>query len=256
MIDKLAVFETELTFIQDKDIRKFTEKCILRTPDYFYTVPASSTGKYHPEYSLGKGGLIRHTKALVKIANDLLGLEHNQQRFTPLERDMMIAAGILHDSFKHGDTMQQYSVANHPVVASDHILEWAEESEREFAKIISDCVRSHMGSWNVDYKTKKEIMPKPQTDMEMFVHDCDYEASRKYITVQFDNYYNPDDYIINEAAEAIDEIITVCKEKVSNGVDRETLKKLIADNNCGCPDPRKIHKLAEAKKILELVKNA
>ena len=45
MFDKVAVFAEELAFIQDKDIRSFTEKCIERTPDYFYTVPASSTGK-------------------------------------------------------------------------------------------------------------------------------------------------------------------------------------------------------------------
>lgn len=253
MIDKLAVFADELNLIQDKDIRAFTEKCIKRTPKYFYRVPASSTGKYHPEYSLGDGGLIRHTKALIYFAKELLTLEYNKQRFTSLEADMMIAAGILHDSFKHGDTESQYSVANHPVVAADHILEWAEESEKEFARIISDCVRSHMGEWNADYKTKKEIMPKPQTDMEMFVHECDYLASRKNIIVK-DIEYNPNDFIINEAASVVDEIITLCKEKVANGCDRELLKQAIANNNNGNPDPRTIHTLAEAEKILKLIK--
>lgn len=253
MFNKLAVFEEELSLIQDKDIRSFTEKCILRTPDYFYTIPASSTGKYHPEYSLGEGGLIRHTKALVKLANELLNLEYNKQRFTSTERDIMIAAGILHDSFKHGDTFQQYSIATHPVVAADHILEWADEEEKEFAKLISDCVRAHMGEFNLDYKTKKPIMPKPQTDMEMFVHECDYLASRKYVIVKFDKSYHPQDFVVNEAAEAIAEIIAICKTKIAEGCDREELKKLIADNNNGNPDPRKIHTLAEAKKILELV---
>ncbi len=253
MIDKLAVFAKELDLIQDKDIRAFTEKCILRTPDYFYRVPASSTGKYHPEYSLGEGGLIRHTKALILFAKELLNLEYNKQRFAALEADMMIAAGILHDSFKHGDNYSQYSVANHPVVAADHILEWAEESEREFAKIISDCVRSHMGEFNTDYKTKQEIMPKPQTDMEMFVHECDYLASRKNIIVK-DIEYNPNDFIINEAAAVIEQIIALCKEKIANGADRKVLLKLIADNNNSNADPRTIHTLAEAEKILKLIK--
>lgn len=254
MIDKIKVFAEELSYINDKDIRAFAEKCILKTPDYFYTVPASSTGKYHPEYSLGKGGLIRHTKALVKIAHDLLDLEFFKEMFTPLETDMIIAAGILHDSFKHGDTMQRYCIANHPVVAADHILEWADEDEREFAKIISDLVRSHMGQWCTDYKTKKEIMPKPQTDAEKVLHLFDYLASRKFLTVDFDNYYSPDDYAQNEAATVIAQIIDVCKQKVASGVEREKLKKLIADNNNGEADPRKIHTLAEAEKILELVK--
>lgn len=254
MYDKVAVFAEELSLIQDKDIRSFTEKCILRTPDYFYTVPASSTGKYHPEYSLGEGGLIRHTKALVYLAKELLSLEYNKQRFTALERDMIIAAGILHDSFKHGDTEQQYSIANHPVVAADHILEWADENEREFAKTISDCVKSHMGEFNQDYRTKKEIMPKPQTDIEMFVHECDYLASRKPLIVKFEKPYNPNDYVLTATA-LVEEIIAMCKIKISEGCDRQKLIKIIADNNDGCGDPRKIHTLAEAKKILELVRH-
>lgn len=254
MIDKLAVFADELSFIEDKDIRSFTEKCISKTPDYFYFVPASSTGKYHPEYSLGRGGLIRHTKALVKLAHELLSLEHNKKKYTALERDMIIAAGILHDSFKHGDTEQQYSIADHPMVAADHILEWADENEREFAKTISDCVCSHMGEYNVDYRTKKEIMPKPQTDMEIFVHECDLLASRKFLIVQFDKSYDPNDFIINQAEEVIKEIIELCKLKISQGCDRQNLIKLIADNNKGSGDPRKIHTLAEANKILQLIK--
>ena len=253
MYDKVAVFAEELSLIQDKDIRSFTEKCILRTPDYFYTVPASSTGKYHPEYSLGEGGLIRHTKALVYFAKELLSLEYNKQRFTALERDMIIAAGILHDSFKHGDTEQQYSIANHPVVAADHILEWADENEREFAKTISDCVKSHMGEFNQDYRTKKEIMPKPQTDIEMFVHECDYLASRKPLIVKFEKLYNPNDYVLTATA-LVEEIIAMCKIKISEGCDRQKLIKIIADNNNGCGDPRKIHTIAEAKKILNLIK--
>ncbi len=253
MYDKVAVFAEELSLIQDKDIRSFTEKCILRTPDYFYTVPASSTGKYHPEYSLGEGGLIRHTKALVYFAKELLSLEYNKQRFTALERDMIIAAGILHDSFKHGDTEQQYSIANHPMVAADHILEWADETEREFAKIISDCVRSHMGEWAYDYKTKKEIMPKPQTDIEMFVHECDYLASRKPLMVKFEKPYNPNAYVLT-ATSLVEEIIAMCKIKISEGCDRQKLINIIADNNNGCGDPRKIHTIAEAKKILNLIK--
>jgi hypothetical protein len=51
---------------------------------------------------------------------------------------------------------------------------------------ICDCVASHMGSWNTDYKTKKEILPKPITSMEKFVHLCDYLASRRFLEVNFD----------------------------------------------------------------------
>lgn len=96
-------------------------------------------------------------------------------------------------------------------------------------------------------------MPKPQTEAQFFLHQCDYLASRKNIIVK-DIEYNPNDFIINEAAAVIKQIIALRKEKIANGTDRKVLLKLIADNNDGCGDPRKIHTLAEAKKILELVR--
>ena len=34
----------------------------------FWTMPASTSGKYHPAHSLGQGGLIRHTRAVVLFA--------------------------------------------------------------------------------------------------------------------------------------------------------------------------------------------
>lgn len=250
MIDKLKVFADELNLIQHPQIRAFTEKCIERTPDYFYRVPASSTGKYHPEYSLGDGGLIRHTKALVYFAKELLELEHNRQRFTPAERDSIIAAGILHDSFKHGDNYSQYSVANHPVVAADHILEWAEaEEEKNYSAAIATAVRSHMGEWCCDYKTKEPIMPKPETDKEKFLHECDYLASRKNVIVQGIDY-EPIDYMPLE--DVIQEIISLCKNSIAEGFSRVKLVEFITNNNNGSPDPRKVEKLDKA---VELYKN-
>lgn len=47
--------------------RKFVQTMLPAVPPYFYTVPASSTGKYHPRYTLGSGGLLRHTKAAIKF---------------------------------------------------------------------------------------------------------------------------------------------------------------------------------------------
>lgn len=95
-------------------------------------------------------------------------------------------------------------------------------------------------------------MPKPQTEAQFFLHQCDYLASRKNIIVK-DIKYNPNDFIINEAATVIEQIISLCKEKIAGGADRNALVKLIADNNNGIADPRTIHTLAEAGKILKLI---
>ena len=98
-------------------------------------------------------------------------------------------------------------------------------------------------------------MPKPQTDIEMFVHECDYLASRKPLIVKFEKPYNPNDYVLTATA-LVEEIIALCKFKIANGYDRQKLIRLIADNNNGSGDPRKIHTLAEAKKILKIIKEA
>ena len=61
------VFEQELKYLKTDKVRKACEVMIEKLPDYFFEIPASSTGKYHPEYATGKGGLLRHTKAAVRI---------------------------------------------------------------------------------------------------------------------------------------------------------------------------------------------
>ena len=45
--EKIKVFEKYLNMIESNEIRAFTEFCIVRFPDYFWTMPASTTGKHH-----------------------------------------------------------------------------------------------------------------------------------------------------------------------------------------------------------------
>ena len=100
---KSETFKLELETIKNDRIRQFCIEMLEDAPDYFFTVPASSTGKYHPKFAQGEQGLIRHTKALVGIANDLLALE--QFDFNNETKDMIRVAGILHDAKKHGDCL-------------------------------------------------------------------------------------------------------------------------------------------------------
>lgn len=258
MIDKAKVFSDELLMIEDDHIREVTKKIIAELPEYFFTTAASSTGKYHPKYALGDGGLVRHTKAAVKICNDLLALEYNQSKFAPEERDMMIAALILHDGMKHGLNGSKYTVADHPVVMAEYIRQnhMADFTEIQLL-IITDVISSHMGQWNTDYKTGEQIMPKPTTEMQYFVHMCDYLASRKYLIVEFENYYEPKNYESNTAQavpQTIDEIISVCKAKIANGADRAELYKII-ESISGEKNPCKITDPAIAEKVLAAVGN-
>lgn len=188
--ERTALFKNELAWIQDEAIRSFVHDALEKLPDYFFHVAASSTGKYHPSYALNEGGLVRHTKAAVIICKDLLGLEMFN-KFTMIQRDIMLGALLLHDGMKHGVNDSVYTRSDHPIIIAD----WLEDKEngmdiydrisKENADLFLSCLRSHMGQWNTDYKTHEEILPKPVTQMEKFVHLCDYLASRKYLELNF-----------------------------------------------------------------------
>jgi len=192
-MDKVAILRNEIDFIKDELLREFVEYCVDEAPDYFFTMPASTTGKFHPAYTLGEGGLIKHTKAAVKIAHDLLNLEQNKH----LNADQIITALILHDSIKKGNNGSNYTVTEHPLYAADFIGRKIDEFEVDYevdcAELedlrlevahIQRLIKSHMGQWNSDYRLAKEILPKPQEEDEKFVHTCDYLASRKYLTCE------------------------------------------------------------------------
>ena len=66
--EKEELFLDELSYIKDGDYQEVLLNIINILPDYWFHEAASSTGKYHPEFSLGNGGLLRHTKAAVRIA--------------------------------------------------------------------------------------------------------------------------------------------------------------------------------------------
>ena len=75
---KSELFKNELKTITSDDIRDFAKVVLDDAPDYFFKVAASSTGKYHQAYALGDGGLMRHTKAVLRIYNYIIGLEQYQ----------------------------------------------------------------------------------------------------------------------------------------------------------------------------------
>ena len=89
---KVECFNTEINYIKNKDYVEDFKTLINLIPDYFFEVPASSTGKYHPKFSLGDGGLLRHTKAAVKIAYELLNDPCIGDKYKNNEKDLMLIA--------------------------------------------------------------------------------------------------------------------------------------------------------------------
>lgn len=256
---KQDVFSEELSWITDSNIRSETAKIISELPDYFFETAASSTGKYHPQYALGEGGLVRHTKAAAKILHDLSSLEFYRNKFSDEQIDLMIAAILLHDGMKHGADGAKYTITEHPIVMAEYIVNNHKDGfTSEQLEFISGVISSHMGQFNTDYKTKKEVLPKPKTEAEFFVHLADYLASRKYLIVEFENYYNPSNYSFSEGNQlsgVITQIIDECKTRISNGDSRDELYDLIASLNNGEKNPTKIQDVKTANRVLKAIKS-
>ncbi len=185
------VFKVELSYIKDNRVRKSCLEMIKLLPDYFFEIEASSTGKYHPSYALGKGGLVRHTKAAVRIAYDLLGDACIGDKYTSLEKDLMIMGLILHDGVKSGVPKEKYTRYDHPIMMADLIMDSEDvlELEMEEIEFVCDVIKTHMGPWTTDYNGV-EVLERPKTKYQNFVHMCDFLASRKALEVPFDENNN------------------------------------------------------------------
>ena len=53
-------FINEIEYIQNDLLRNIVIDVLDNSPECIVHIPASSSGKYHPKYSLGEGGLMRH----------------------------------------------------------------------------------------------------------------------------------------------------------------------------------------------------
>lgn len=178
-------FNLELSLILNEDLKNLIIKTLEQAPEYFWKIPASSTGKYHPNYALGEGGLVRHTKACVRIANELFR-NNTVQNFTPKEKELIVASLILHDTVKNGFNGGIYTVTEHPLLVKQLFAQTkVNEKEEEYCNKLIPLIEKHMGEWTFDRKTKTNVLIEPKSKLERFVHLCDYLASRKCLEVNF-----------------------------------------------------------------------
>lgn len=207
MDSKYKIFQAELDTIQNQDIKEYAIELLNKAPNYFFNIAASSTGKYHPKYALGDGGLVRHTKALVRFANHLFELEQ-YHFFTDREKDLIRVGCLIHDSKKSGEMGSMYTVFDHPILAGKSALEDSKRINEDERQFVYNIVASHMGQWNTT-KRSTLVLPKPTTEAEKFLHMCDYLASRKDIEVLFESAVE----INSEPQKAEDFVLTFGKYK-------------------------------------------
>ena len=183
---KEKTFMTEIAYIKNEKYRENAKKLVNMLPDYFFEVAASSTGKYHPKFSLGDGGLVRHTKAAVRIAKELFDDKCITGIFNSEEKDLMIISIIMHDGLKHGLIKDRYTKFDHPILMANYIKENKDKLTFTDGEIdfIVNVISSHMGPWNTN-PYSDVVLPVPKNKYQKFVHMCDYLASRKFLDVEF-----------------------------------------------------------------------
>lgn len=183
-MNNINYFNKEYTYIKNDDIREDLKSLVGKLPDYFFEVPASSSGKYHPAFAAEDKGLLKHTKVAVRIAHELLenpGLNN----FTDREKDLILVAILLHDGLKSGKEKERYTRFDHPLLAASFVKENSNLPDKE-KNLIAEMISSHMGIWTTDYNGN-DILPKPKDKYQRFVHMCDYIASRKFLNVKFND---------------------------------------------------------------------
>ena len=177
-MEKSKFFEREINLIQSEDYRSFIryylDDCV---PDYFWEIGASSSGKYHPVFSQGVGGLVRHTKAVVMFAEELLRMSsyaYMKDEF----KDYVIMACIVHDTCKYG--IDEYNKDEYKSHARNAALNfgcaWAEYMDYPCPDFLLNAIKSHMGQWS-------EKEDRPFTSIDRCVHMADYMASRSFIDI-------------------------------------------------------------------------
>lgn len=186
--EKLNFFKVEYNYMKDANKKEFLKELITSTPDYFFNIEASSTGKYHPKYTTKEHGLVLHTRAVMNFVRYMTEIE--QCTFSDTEKDLLMISAFVHDTLKRGNPETRYTVANHPLLAAERVRTYRDTSFNKYISnselnYIANAVASHMGQWNTDYNGN-EILPKPETEAQKLLHLADYLASQKTIEFNFD----------------------------------------------------------------------
>ena len=173
-------FEREIQLIESEDFRDFVrwyfDECV---GEWFWKSGASSSGKYHPKFAQGEGGLVRHTRAVSMMCEELLRMS-SYAYMCDEYKDYARVACLLHDTCKYGDTdeINKDCYKEHGVIASEKVAQaWFEFFGNEAPVLLTMAIRSHMGQWTENREHR------PFTNIDRLVHLADYIVSRSFFDI-------------------------------------------------------------------------
>jgi HD superfamily phosphodiesterase len=195
----VSFFKTELSWIKLPALQFTTKKALEAAPKWFWTAPASSTGKFHPPDSNGSGGCARHTAKVKWLA-------YKQAECFGVDNDPIVVAALLHDWDKFGPDDEMELGRDRPHY-KNHAVFGADMLQRRFAEFSKDAdqlhpdqlrnkwdaacalIRSHMGRWG---------SVQPYTLEQKLLHIADVTAAHKELVAV--KFYDP-----NRSTEAVRE---------------------------------------------------
>lgn len=170
-------FEREILNIEDEPLRDFVRFFFDNyVGEWFWKSGASASGKYHPIFAQGEGGLVRHTRAVEWVCEELLRM-NTYAYMKPIYKDYARAACLLHDTRKYGatNTEDKTCYAQHGALAAEAVDEaWLDYFGNYAPDFLLSAIRSHMGQW---VENKED---RPFTNIDRLVHLSDYISSWKF----------------------------------------------------------------------------
>jgi len=171
---KLNIFQKYLKLIKTDFIRDFTGIAILNFPEYFWTLPASTSGKHH-----GNETLIEHVLGCAYIAKNV---QEQFKNYDQIWKDQLMSAILLHDGWRcgflgHEKRFTQKMIEkkgyskkllgqlctskDHPYVAASQLMKILKKSYlidyKMFFEDIIEAVKYHMGPWTPKKEKYYEI---------------------------------------------------------------------------------------------------
>ena len=203
--DKQAVFEPLSRNFETDIFREYFMDMVAEIPDYIFTMPSSTSGRYHNAKQCETYGQLYHIYMFDSILNHRLRLKGNKEKYSsPEERDAMRCVPAFHDAVKCGWNGSKYTVQDHPLLAARWVLDTkvTHDIPDKYKQMIADMCESHSGEWNKS-RSGKVIMSEPRNDREFFIHECDILSSRNDL-----DYIIPDALLSVLPAEEIPDVNT------------------------------------------------
>ena len=167
-----------------REYRNLAEFLIDQLDDYWFIKPASSTGKYHPKFNNGEGGLVRHSLNVCMWWQQMYrAFEQELISFSGRDDiyDLGLIACLFHDAKKYGDTEEnsRWVKKDHDVKSMEWFLHNVEIYEHtndmnfdnKAINYIANAIDHHNGPWSTH--------GAPRTIFEKLVFICDYASSQK-----------------------------------------------------------------------------